>query len=119
MVRQIENLGQKILYEAPTAFSLLFVGAATYMSEGDPAVREQLEKPKDQLRHWGMLYNWGVKVMPTLVVAGTISALAAYRQSQEKMWLVGAGVLTSGLLYTMLVMGRTYQLLHTLVKESK
>ncbi len=39
MPKSIDNLAREVLYEAPGAFALFFAGAATYMSEGDPAVR--------------------------------------------------------------------------------
>ena len=89
------------------------------MSEGDPAVREQLENTKDQIRHWSKLYSWGASKMPILVAGGTISALAAYHQSQEKVWLVGAAVLASIVPYTLLVMKKTNTRLNAILKESK
>jgi hypothetical protein len=112
MPKEIKNLGQEILYAAPGAFTLLFAGAGGYMSQGDPAVRDQLENTKHQVRHWAKCYQWGARYMPLLVLGGTITSVAAYQQSKEKLWLVGSGVLLSIIPYTLLIMKKTNGSLH-------
>ena len=113
----IDNIGQRILYEIPTAASLLFVGAAGYIAVGDPAVREQLE-PKGQLKHWRKVFLWAVTRMSVLNIAGSIAAVAAYVQTKNNMWLYGTAALLSTLPYTLLAMGKTNGQLTEILKSS-
>ena len=114
----IDNIGQRILYEAPAAAALLFVGAAGYIAEGDPAVREQLDQPKDQLKHWRKVFLWGATRMSALVVGGTITAIAAYFQTKNNWWLYGTAAFAGILPYTMFAMGKTNSKLSTILKVS-
>lgn len=118
MSTEIENLGTQLLYEAPGAFALLFAGAAIYLSEGDPAVREELENTKQQLRHWAKMYRWGLKIMPIFVVGGASTAVAAYIQSKEKMWLLGGATLFSTIPYTLFGMMKTNNKLNAILENS-
>ena len=118
MSRHIEDLGKKILYETPSTCALLFAGAAAYVSEGDPPVREQLQNTKHQLRHWAKCYSWGKTYMPILAVAGTLASIGAYSQSKEKMWLWGGALLFSIVPYTLLFMRKTNDQLNQTLKDS-
>jgi|JI10StandDraft_1071094.scaffolds.fasta_scaffold2158580_1 hypothetical protein len=107
MSKEIKNLGDQIVYELPGAFALLFAGSAFYMSEADPAVREQLENKKDQLRHWAKMYKWGKTFMPILIVGGTSIAVAAFLKTKENFWLYGGAIFFSIIPYTFGVMMKT------------
>ena len=56
--------------------------------------------------------------MPKLGAIGAASAIAAYFQTKEKMWLAGAAVLMSVLPYTILFMKKTNDSLLKILKES-
>ena len=56
--------------------------------------------------------------MPVIMTLGTVSAIGAYSQSKEKMWLYGAAAFFSVLPYTLLVMMKTNNELNKSLKES-
>lgn len=114
----IDNIGQRILYETPSAAALLFVGAAGYIATGDRKVREQLEQPKTQLKHWRKMFLWAVPNMSVLVVGGTVAAIAAYTQTKNNLWLYGAVTFGSIIPYTIFGMGKTNSYLSKSLKES-
>lgn len=102
-----QDLATNLLYQTPAAFSFIFAGAALYTSEGDPSVRELLINTKQQLAHWSKMYNWGLKFMPLFALAGAGSAISTYFKTQEKLWLIGSGVLFAVLPYTFAFMMNT------------
>ena len=56
--------------------------------------------------------------MPILAAAGVATAIGAYSQSKEKMFLWGGVVLASIIPYTLLAMMKTNNRLNNILKES-
>ena len=56
--------------------------------------------------------------MPILAAAGVATAIGAYSQSKEKMFLWGGVALASVVPYTLLVMKKTNSRLNNILKES-
>lgn len=118
MSKEIQDLGNKIVQELPGTFALLFAGAAIYMSEADPAVREQLNNKKDQLKHWAHMYKWGKTYMPILIIAGTSSAVVTFFQTKEKFWLYGGAAFFLIIPYTFAVMMKTNNELNATLEKT-
>lgn len=115
---EIKDLGTELLYAVPGACSLLFAGVALYISELDPAVREQLPSTKQQLQHWSRVYEIGLRTMPVPALLGSVAAAAAFRKSDEKYWLYGALALFSVIPYTFLFIMPTNKELKAILEQS-
>lgn len=116
MTKEIKNLGNELLFEAPEVLALLFAGPALYMSELDPIVREQQDNTKNQLKHWAKMYNLGFKTMPFFAILGTGAAIASYVKTKENAWLYGAAALFAVVPFTFIALMPTNKYLEGVLK---
>ena len=64
------------------------------------------------------MHGWGLSKMSIISAAGIATAIGAYSQSKEKMWLWGAAAFSSIVVYTLLFMKKTNVRLHVILKDS-
>lgn len=80
----------------------LFAGAAFYVSFAEHPARSRLDD-RAQLQQWKPSYRRGAMMQATLAVVGFVLGLAAWWQTRDEMWIVGAIVLGANWPYTMLI----------------
>ena len=119
MSRKIEDLGTKILTEAPGTCAAVFVGIGLYVSEVDSKVRNDWPTDKQNLSHWAKVFGMAKVFMPIISLTGTLMAVGAYYQTKEKFWLYGGATLASIIPYTLLTMMKTNNYLNGVLKNSE
>lgn len=80
----------------------LFTGAAFYISFAEHPARSGLDD-RAQLQQWGPAYARGAQMQASLAVIGFLLGLAAWWQTRDELWIVGAIVLVANWPYTMLM----------------
>ncbi|MBL0897222.1 MAG: DUF1772 domain-containing protein [Reyranella sp.] len=80
----------------------LFTGAAFYVGFAEHPARSGLED-RPQLQQWKPAYERGAIMQGSLAVLGFLLGLAAWWQSRDELWIVGAIALVMNWPYTMLV----------------
>ena len=84
------------------AVAALFAGAAFYVSFAEHPARSMLEDGP-QLQQWKPAYERGALMQASLAVIGFLLGIAAWWQTRDELWLVGAIALVANWPYTMLI----------------
>jgi hypothetical protein len=80
----------------------LFAGAAFYVSFAEHPARSQLDD-RAQLQQWKPSYQRGALMQGTLAALGFLLGIAAWWQSRDELYIVGAILMGSNWAYTALM----------------
>lgn len=80
----------------------LFAGAAFYVSFAEHPARSQLDD-QAQLQQWTLSYKRGAIMQGTLAALGFVLGIAAWWQSRDELYIVGAIMMGSNWAYTALM----------------
>ena len=80
----------------------LFAGAAFYVSFAEHPARCELDD-RAQLQQWKPAYRRGAIMQGTLAALGFVLGMAAWWQTRDELWIVGAIMLGSNWAYTALM----------------
>lgn len=80
----------------------LFAGAAFYVSFAEHPARSQLDD-QAQLQQWKSSYRRGAMMQGTLAALGFLLGIAAWWQSRDELYIVGAILMGSNWAYTALM----------------
>ena len=80
----------------------LFAGAAFYVSFAEHPARSELDD-RAQLQQWKMAYRRGTIMQGSLAALGFVLGLAAWWQTRDELWIVGAILMGSNWAYTALM----------------
>lgn len=80
----------------------LFAGAAFYVSFAEHPARSELDD-RAQLQQWKVAYRRGTVMQGTLAALGFVLGLAAWWQTRDELWIVGAILMGSNWAYTALM----------------
>ena len=80
----------------------LFAGAAFYVSFAEHPARLELDD-RSQLQQWKPSYKRGTIMQGSLAALGFVLGMAAWWQTRDELWIVGAIMLGSNWAYTALM----------------
>lgn len=81
----------------------LFAGAAFYVSFAEHPARSQIDDDRAQLQQWKLAYQRGTIMQGTLAALGFLLGIAAWWQSRDELYIVGAILMGANWAYTALM----------------